>query len=101
MRNLIGLRDRIQQRFPELKLEAWQTPVSVPQQKESYGDNLWEDNPNLCCHLRKVVPMKQNVSKFDLWTTAVRRTQTQQRKTIDVLESRAAIRLSLAAAMKN
>ncbi|MEM7452911.1 MAG: phosphoadenylyl-sulfate reductase [Planctomycetota bacterium] len=75
----IALRDRIARKYPDLTIRRWASPVSVEQQSQSYGDELWKDNPNQCCHIRKVVPMKDNIVEFDLWMTGLRRSQTRQR----------------------
>ena len=57
----------------------------MEQQNEQYGKELWKNNPNLCCHIRKVEPMKENVQQYHVWMTALRRSQTEQRADIPVL----------------
>jgi phosphoadenosine phosphosulfate reductase len=79
------LRRKLTERYPALNFVAWETDVSVKQQAESYGPELWKNNPNLCCHIRKVVPMKQNVVNFDVWVTALRRSQTKSRANTQVI----------------
>ncbi len=79
------LRKKLAERYQALNFVAWETDVSVKQQSQSYGPELWKNNPNLCCHIRKVVPMKQNVVNFDLWITALRRSQTKSRANTEVI----------------
>lgn len=79
------LRKKLTERYQSLNFVAWETDVSVKQQAQSYGPELWKNNPNLCCHIRKVVPMKQNVVNFDVWVTALRRSQTKSRANTEVI----------------
>jgi phosphoadenosine phosphosulfate reductase len=48
--------------------------------------NLWESDPDRCCELRKVAPLREELSGFDAWITAVRRDQTADRADAQVLE---------------
>ncbi len=75
----IKLRDRLIEKYSHLNFVRWATPVSIDQQKKNYGDGLWKNNPNQCCHIRKVVPMVENIGDFGIWITGLRRTQTDQR----------------------
>jgi len=40
---------------------------------------LWESDPDRCCELRKVAPLRAELSSFDAWVTAIRREQTRER----------------------
>lgn len=40
---------------------------------------LWETDPDRCCELRKVVPLRAELSGFQAWVTAIRRDQTPDR----------------------
>jgi phosphoadenosine phosphosulfate reductase len=79
------LQKKLIERYTNLDFVSWTTPVTVDQQKETYGDNLWKNNPNLCCNIRKVQPMKQHIVGYRVWLTALRRSQTDQRSDVDVL----------------
>jgi phosphoadenosine phosphosulfate reductase len=79
------LRQKLIERYPNLKFATWETPVSIEQQRETYGDMLWKNNPNMCCNIRKVQPMRENIVNYNLWITALRRTQTKERSDIPVL----------------
>lgn len=79
------LREELVDRYTNLEFITWQTPVSVEQQRETYGDMLWKNNPNMCCNIRKVKPMRENIVNYRLWITALRRTQTKERSDIPVL----------------
>lgn len=40
---------------------------------------LWEVDPDRCCEIRKVEPLRAELSRFDAWVTAIRRDQTRDR----------------------
>lgn len=47
---------------------------------------LWESDPDRCCELRKVVPLRTELSRFDAWVTAIRRDQTRERASARAVE---------------
>jgi phosphoadenosine phosphosulfate reductase len=53
--------------------------LSVRDQAEAYGPNLWERNPDLCCALRKVAPLADGLASYDAWATGLRREETHDR----------------------
>ena len=79
------LRKKLVERYSNLNFVTWETPVSIQQQKEMYGDQLWNNNPNLCCNIRKVQPMHENITNYRVWITALRRSQTEQRADTPVM----------------
>jgi phosphoadenosine phosphosulfate reductase len=48
-------------------------------QEEVYGPTLWSINPDQCCALRKVEPLKEKLAGLRAWITAIRRDQTAAR----------------------
>ncbi len=46
----------------------------------------WEADPDRCCELRKVLPLRAELARFDAWVTAIRRDQTADRATAAILE---------------
>jgi phosphoadenylyl-sulfate reductase (thioredoxin) len=59
---------------------------TIPEQALVHGPALWDRDPDRCCELRKVIPLRHELSKFDAWITAIRRDQTAQRATARVVE---------------
>jgi phosphoadenylyl-sulfate reductase (thioredoxin) len=53
--------------------------VSVDEQARTEGPELWAREPDRCCDLRKVQPLRATLSGFDAWISAVRRDQTPER----------------------
>ena len=55
-------------------------PRLTPEAQEVvYGPALWSINPDQCCALRKVEPLKEKLAGLRAWITAIRRDQTAAR----------------------
>jgi phosphoadenosine phosphosulfate reductase len=55
-------------------------PLNSPEEQERiYGPRLWERNPDQCCNLRKVEPLRRKLSELEAWITSIRRDQTSAR----------------------
>lgn len=52
---------------------------TLAEQERRFGDRLWERDPDLCCHMRKVEPLRKYLSAFAAWITGIRREQAQTR----------------------
>ena len=59
--------------------ETVEDGVSIGEQAKSHGANLWEREPDLCCNLRKAVPLDLALSGYDAWITGLRRDQSEGR----------------------
>jgi phosphoadenosine phosphosulfate reductase len=46
----------------------------------------WEADPDACCEARKVVPLRDALSRLDAWVTGIRRDQTPERAGARVIE---------------
>ena len=69
---------RLEKRY-DLTIRDVAPVQSVDAQAANHGDRLWERAPDRCCDLRKVVPLRQELTNVDAWITAIRREQTPQR----------------------
>lgn len=74
----LELRERIQQRYG-LSIRLVSATETTTQLEARFGGPLHQTNPDQCCHLRKVVPLRDAVQGFAAWMTAIRRDQTPQR----------------------
>jgi len=50
------------------------------------GD-LWSTNPNLCCHLRKTLPLERALGGFNAWITGRKRYQNETRSSLPLVEA--------------
>src|SRR5436305_10647459 len=72
------LRRRIEARY-RIEIRAVQTAITPEIQDEMFGSRLWSSDPDLCCRLRKLEPLKEALHHLDAWITAIRRDQTEAR----------------------
>jgi phosphoadenosine phosphosulfate reductase len=61
-----------------VEFEAWRG-MSLAEQEERYGPELWKRAPDRCCEIRKVVPLRQALSQVDAWIVGIRRDQAPTR----------------------
>ncbi len=53
--------------------------LSLARQAELYGPALWDSDPDKCCELRKVKPLREILAPLDAWVSGVRRSDTHGR----------------------
>ena len=53
--------------------------ITVAEQHKQEGPNLWEPDPDRCCHIRKVEPLLQALEPYDAWISGIRRDQSPSR----------------------
>lgn len=59
---------------------------TIVEQAAEHGPELWSRSPDLCCALRKVLPLQGKLAELDVWITGVRRQQANTRARTGVLE---------------
>jgi phosphoadenosine phosphosulfate reductase len=81
----IGTRDAVAAVYPVNVINV--TPSrTVAEQDAALGPRLYGRNPDLCCYLRKVVPLERALEPYDAWITGVRREETTARRDTRVVE---------------
>jgi phosphoadenylyl-sulfate reductase (thioredoxin) len=60
--------------------------LSLEEQAARFGDKLWERDPDQCCDLRKVQPLREALVGRTGWISAIRRDQTPERATAQIVE---------------
>jgi phosphoadenosine phosphosulfate reductase len=81
----VALRKRLEEFFG-CAIEALTPDVSVEQQAAAMGPELWKRDPDLCCTLRKVMPLRAKLASLDCWITGLRRQQSDTRADIGIVE---------------
>ena len=61
-----------------VKVEVYKG-MSLAEQAQRHGDELWHRDPDACCGIRKVSPLNQALSEVDAWVAGVRRDQSPTR----------------------
>ena len=60
--------------------------ITMAEQHKREGPNLWESNPDRCCHIRKVEPLIETLRPYDAWVSGIRRDQSPSRATARKVE---------------
>lgn len=79
-----SLREQVEQTFG-IPIERVCPTLSLAQQAELFGDQLWERDPDRCCWLRKVLPLRQVLRDKRAWISAIRADQTPLRAQAQVV----------------
>src|SRR5215467_13669278 len=69
-----------------VQFERQATRLSLSDQAKEYGERLWERQPDVCCRLRKVEPLREILAGLRAWITSIRRDQTPARAQAGVIE---------------
>lgn len=80
------LRRRMVDRYPHVTFINRGTTMTPEEQEAKYGPELWKTNPDLCCKIRKVDPMFAVMADYDVWITALRRSQSSTRGSLRLVE---------------
>jgi len=72
------LMDQVEEHYG-IKIERLYSLLSPEEQNKELGPKLWARDPDQCCNIRKVEPLRRKLSTLDAWVTAIRRGQTPER----------------------
>jgi phosphoadenosine phosphosulfate reductase len=81
----IGTRDAMQSAYDVEVLNV--TPrQTVAEQDKEYGAELFGRDPDLCCALRKVEPLREALEPYTAWITGLRRAEAPSRANTPTVE---------------
>jgi phosphoadenosine phosphosulfate reductase len=80
----VRFREEAMKRYP-LPLEILTPGLSIEEQVERYGPELYSCKPDLCCEIRKIEPQRHFLRDYGAWVTGIRRDQTPQRTSTPVV----------------
>ncbi len=80
-----ALRDELAARLG-IQFIAVRMDLSLDAQGAAYGPELWRHDPDLCCHLRKVIPLRRFLATQHAWISGIRRDQTSNRARAGIVE---------------
>jgi phosphoadenosine phosphosulfate reductase len=81
----LELKQRLEDFFG-FPIESLHPDLTVQQQEEAQGPELWKRQPDLCCTIRKVLPLQNKLRDLDCWITGLRRQQSDTRSGIGIIE---------------
>ncbi len=80
-----AVKDAVRERF-NLNLIEQRATLSIEQQAALYGSELYRTQPDLCCQIRKVEPLREALHGYEGWLVALRRDQSATRANIRKIE---------------
>ncbi len=72
------LMERVEAKYG-IAIERVYSALSPEEQERLHGGALWSRDPDRCCNLRKVEPLRRKLAGLDAWITSIRRDQTVAR----------------------
>ena len=81
----IGTRDAVAATLP-VTVRTIEPRQTVEQQDVSFGVRLYERNPDQCCALRKVTPLRNALKEYRGWASGLRRDESDSRTDTKVVE---------------
>jgi phosphoadenosine phosphosulfate reductase len=69
-----------------IRVERVKSLLTPEKQAELHGPKLWTIDPNKCCELRKVEPLKAKLAELTAWATGIRRDQAPTRANAKKIE---------------
>src|SRR5579875_1196090 len=81
----IGTRDAVAATLP-VTVRDIAPRQTVAQQDASFGARLYERNPDQCCALRKVMPLRAALRDYVAWASGLRRDEAATRRDARVVE---------------
>jgi len=82
----LAYRDRLAAQFG-LTLRIVRPAASPAEIARQHGDALYRRDPDLCCYINKVEPMRRALADLDAWISGIRRDQTPDRAAIRTVEA--------------
>jgi phosphoadenosine phosphosulfate reductase len=73
-----ALVERVEARYG-IRIQRAHPAQTIAEQNAAHGDALWARDPDACCALRKVEPLRAFLQPYDAWLTAIRRDQSATR----------------------
>ncbi|OIJ12538.1 phosphoadenosine phosphosulfate reductase [Anaerobacillus alkalilacustris] len=74
-----ALIEKVKAKYPTLNIELKKPELTVAEQNEQYGNELWKSSPDQCCKIRKLKPLEEELSKYQAWISGLRREQSETR----------------------
>jgi phosphoadenosine phosphosulfate reductase len=81
----IGTRDAVVATLP-VTVRSITPEQTVAEQDAAFGARLYERNPDQCCALRKVAPLRNALSEYTAWASGLRRDEADTRTDVRVVE---------------
>ena len=81
----LGTRDAVAATLP-VTVRTLEPAQNVDEQDVSFGKRLYERNPDQCCALRKVMPLRKALKDYSAWVSGLRRDEAASRSNVKVVD---------------
>ncbi|MCS6776400.1 MAG: phosphoadenylyl-sulfate reductase [Chloroherpetonaceae bacterium] len=81
----LELRERIRARYG-IDVELVRPEETVEEMERRLGGPIYGTDPDACCRMRKIEPLRRALAGYDAWITAIRRDQTPDRARAGIVE---------------
>lgn len=78
----LAFRDHLKQSW-SLDIRQLESDTPRHQQRDSQGRLLYHSDPEACCRLNKVAPMREALARHDVWISGLRAGQNTYRASLD------------------
>jgi phosphoadenosine phosphosulfate reductase len=82
----LELRDRLEKHYG-IRIKTYEPALSDAEIDARHGADLTRQNPDQCCFVRKVEPMRRAVAGLDCWLSGLRRDQGPTRAHAPILQA--------------
>ncbi|MBH0168018.1 phosphoadenylyl-sulfate reductase [Fictibacillus sp. 18YEL24] len=66
-------------RYPSLRIKLKTPALTLEEQAKKHSDALWNVDSNLCCTIRKVIPLEEELKGVKAWLSGLRKEQSVAR----------------------
>lgn len=77
-------------KFLDLNVEIVQAVQSRQEFEDQHG-RLYQNDPDTCCHQRKVIPLDNALNGYRAWISGIRHDQTELRNSTNIIERQGSI----------
>jgi phosphoadenosine phosphosulfate reductase len=81
----LALRETIRERYG-IEVDYVRSRESVAEMEKRFGGPIYGRDPDECCRIRKVEPLREALAGHDAWISAIRRDQTPDRARSGIVE---------------
>ncbi|HZO91699.1 MAG TPA: phosphoadenylyl-sulfate reductase [Chthonomonadaceae bacterium] len=81
----LALRERIREQYG-IAVELVRPDETVKAMEKRFGGPIYGTNPDECCRIRKIEPLRRALAGYDAWISAIRRDQTPHRAKAGIVE---------------
>lgn len=78
------LKEKAEARYG-IKVETYYPELTLDEMERKHGPELWRTDPDKCCEIRKVDPLKKVLSGLKVWLTGIRRDESPTRANAPVV----------------